>query len=442
MRSLPERAQRRRFLAGLAGMAMSTAASPPVALSMTGTSGTRPITRIKSISRRDETLLRLGGQGRTSCVTWMRDDRLLAAIVEGGGWAGVQPRLYFTSALMSVRGAPNAALIEAVPGYPVQPARDFWRENGSPAYYGSGTLAVAEHVYQFIGTSGQLKIIDGEDVFTGPPASKLIYSPDCGATWFNQDGTTPVCRETAENQSRKTMIFWDEPNGVFSGPRILQMGKGYEDNQDGYVYGYSTRRIKDMHEGDLVMFRVGKGALLDRAAYEFFAGMLRHREARWVRDINALEPVHSFPPGWSCSSVVYYRALDLYLMAGWAEPMIDSKETIAWSGPSSLAFWAAPAPWGPWHQVYEDHSWAPANPGGGCSEPIIVPKWIARDGRSFWLVWTDMYHTKGFRTKSVLDLFYVTDTRMFDQGMERYREFMPYYRFNVQRFDVALAPNV
>ena len=56
-----------------------------------------------------------------------------------------------------------------------------------------------------------------------------------GRTWCNQDGTQPVYFEQPKDQSRKSMIFWDEPKGVFNTVVLLQMGKGYSDNRDGYV---------------------------------------------------------------------------------------------------------------------------------------------------------------------------------------------------------------
>ena len=65
--------------------------------------------------------------------------------------------------------------------------------------------------------------------------------------------------------------------------------------------------------------------------------------------------------------------------------------TACWFGkPSYLGFWVAEQPWGQWRQVHEETEWTP---GGDVNarayQPQISPKWIAADGRSFWLAYTD-----------------------------------------------------
>ena len=45
---------------------------------------------------------------------------------------------------------------------------------------------------------------------------------------------------------------------------------------------------------------------------------------------------------------------------------------------------------GPWEQVYEENSWTPdGDAGARAYQPQIIPKWIADDGKSFWLASTD-----------------------------------------------------
>jgi hypothetical protein len=70
-----------------------------------------------------------------------------------------------------------------------------------------------------------------------------------------------------------------------------------------------------------------------------------------------------------------------------------------WFGkPSYLGFWIAPQPWGPWTQVHEETAWTPLGDGKArCYQPQISPKWLAEDGRSFWLVWTDFQVIDGER---------------------------------------------
>jgi hypothetical protein len=80
--------------------------------------------------------------------------------------------------------------------------------------------------------------------------------------------------------------------------------------------------------------------------------------------------------------------------------------------PSYLGLWTAPRPWGPWQQIHEETAWTPAGDANARAyQPQIAPKWIAADGSSFWLVWTDFQQVGGSR---------------------------PYYAFNLQKVAVVI----
>jgi len=58
----------------------------------------------------------------------------------------------------------------------------------------------------------------------------------------------------------------------------------------------------------------------------------------------------------------------------------------------------APEPWGPWTQIHEELEWTPGgDPAARAYQPQVSPKWIAADGLSFWLVWTDFQVIDGER---------------------------------------------
>ena len=86
--------------------------------------------------------------------------------------------------------------------------------------------------------------------------------------------------------------------------------------------------------------------------------------------------------------MVYNRALNTYMRFNWG---IGVDEGGDWfTQPSYLGFWNAPQPWGPWTQVHEETAWTPGgDQNARCYQPQISPKWIAADGKSFWMVWTD-----------------------------------------------------
>ncbi len=198
-------------------------------------------------------------------------------------------------------------------------------------------------------------------------------------------------------RSRENMIFFEEPGDAFSLLTVVQMGRDYEYNRDGYVYVCAPNGNTEGTMNQLVMFRVPKDRVLDRSAYEYFVARSSGGEAAWSSDINARGVVHTFPSGWVNTqvhpyawhpSVVYYAPLGCYLMANWG--MGCSEEGMWFGQPSYLGFWTAPQPWGPWTQVHEETAWTPAgDPAAVAYQPQISPKWIAADGSHFWMAFTE-----------------------------------------------------
>jgi hypothetical protein len=215
------------------------------------------------------------------------------------------------------------------------------------------------------------------------------------------------------------MVFFQEPGEAFSLLTVLQMGRNYEYNTDGYVYVYAPNGNEEGRMNQLVMFRVRKDRILDRSAYEFF--MSRHPDgaAHWSKDIQARGVVHTFPSGWVNRtthpyawhpSVVYNAPLGAYMMVNWGMGCTGHGHWFV--KPSYLGFWVASKPWGPWMQIHEEAAWMPAgDTGARAYQPQISPKWIARDGRSFWLVFTDFQEINGAR---------------------------PYYAFNYQKVQILV----
>ncbi|MGI8754975.1 MAG: hypothetical protein ACR2MB_03775 [Acidimicrobiales bacterium] len=193
------------------------------------------------------------------------------------------------------------------------------------------------------------------------------------------------------------MAFFNEPDEAFSLLTVLQMGPGYAHNRDGYVYLYAPNGSKEGDMNQLALCRVPRGRILERAAYEYFVALDDGGSASWSGDINARGAAHTFPSGWVNTgghpyawhpSVVYNEPLGLYLMVNWG---MGTNEAGGWfAKPSYLGFWTAPQPWGPWTQIHEETAWLPMGEDSERAyQPQIIPGWIAPDGKSFWLVWTD-----------------------------------------------------
>jgi len=374
-----------------------------------------PPARIKGVHRMEETVARLGGEGDNWHMTWTSDDRLVAGLCDGTAdpWPKV-PRKLYNSRLISIHGLPPKFDFEDTPGYPellVGPG-----PRNASRYYNFGILATNGSIYQFMSTPD--RPFDTNEPHPRFIGAKLIYSPDNGATWRNQDGSTPVRWEPWEERSKTNMAFFKEPSDAFSLLTVLQMGRDYEQNKDGYVYIYSPNGSTEGTMNQLVMCRVKKDRILDRGAYEFFVGRRPDGSANWSKDIVERGVVQTFPSGWVNTkihpyswhpSVVYNKPLGLYLMANWG--MGCTPDGMWFGKPSYLGFWSAPNPWGPWTQIYEEKEWTPAHDRAARAyQPQIMPRGISADGKSFWLVWTDFQFV----------------------GPKR-----PYYSFNLQKVEMT-----
>ena len=86
----------------------------------------------------------------------------------------------------------------------------------------------------------------------------------------------------------------------------------------------------------------------------------------------------------------------------------------------------------------------PANdPAARAYQPQIAPKWIAADGKSFWLVWTDFQGEKeldkSWKENHLAKEWAQLSDDEFAKAIAMAREYTPYYSFNTQRVDLILA---
>ena len=352
--------------------------------------------QIRGMRRLDETILRLGGHGDNWHMSWADDGKQYTSLCDGTGWPEL-PQANYNSRLYAVAGDPPEVSFHYLPGYP-----ELLYIEGTDQcsrYYNFGTLALDGHIYQFLSTPNQ-PFAEHELRFVG---AKLIYSPDNGRTWCNQDGSSPVVWVPWSERTNRNMVFFEEPGDAFSLLTVLQMGRNYAHNSDGYVYVYAPNGNLEGTMNQLVMFRVPRARILERDAYEFFAGLAADGTVAWTPRIEDRGVVHTFPAGWVNTrihpyawhpSVVYNAPLEVYMMTNWG--MGCAPDGMWFGKPSYLGFWTAPQPWGPWTRVYEDTAWTPGGDANARAyQPQIAPGWIAEDGKSFWLVWTDFQEIEG-----------------------------------------------
>lgn len=197
-------------------------------------------------------------------MTWDAEDRQYVGVNDASGWIP-EPLAFYNTRLWTISGGIQDAAFAELSGYP--DLSDFARPENVPRYFGHGLLAARGRLFQFLSTL---------DRATHRPrhwvGAKLIYSVDGGRTWCNQNGTSPVTWEDWDRQSRERLVFFQEGDGSFSLLSILQMGRDYAANRDGYVYVYGLNGNIDGRMNELVMFRVSIAELLNRSSYEYFAG--------------------------------------------------------------------------------------------------------------------------------------------------------------------------
>jgi len=169
---------------------------------------------------------------------------------------------------------------------------------------------------------------------------------------------------------------WDfaEPDGAFSDTSFLNFGKDYSGSRDEYVYAYSqdNRAAKDRYS--IAMFRVKKDKLLNRNAYEYFAGLDAYKNPQWVSNIKHRKSVFRDPNGvgWGVR-VVYNPGIKRYLLTTWHK--LDG----------SWGIFEAPEPWGPWATIAYYKHWIDNTPKFGFDFPR---KWMSADGRTMWMVFS------------------------------------------------------
>jgi hypothetical protein len=415
---------------------------------------------IHGIQTRPETTVRMGGVGDCWCLTWTGAGDQFTCGNDTSSWPGM-PRNCFSNRGYLVYGDPPDVDFEFLPGYPDHPIHPRFvpPERASEYrhdYSGFGTLAVDGRIYLYLATRNG----PTEPRFNG---AKVIYSEDHGATWCNQDGSTPVVWEGWEERTAANHIFLQEDGDAFNVPIVLQMGQEYVDNRDGYVYVYSPNGNTDGTMNEIVLCRVRKEELLDRAGYDFFAGFSPNGQPRWSGQIGDRKPVVTAPEGWVLPlriesaaetpwrigvevqaqphswtpTVVYNRALDVYMMANTGMGVGDDGR---WFGKASyLGFWVADQPWGPWLQIHGDAAWSPTGDDRERAYEVnISPKWIAADGRSLWIVGTDYMDVEEIADETEYQELLISG----DPGDERLAAAVerrqPYYGVSAQKIELLM----
>lgn len=288
-------------------------------------------------------------------LTWADDGHLYGAWGDGGGFGGTNSEGRVSLGVARVEGD--------------------WRNYRGVNVWGGknglhaagldgkswGMICVRGALYMWVVPGSPLKVMQRE--------ARLYRSADHAATW--QPAGWSFARE-------------DD----LTIPTICQFGRDYAGARDDYVYHYFIHPRDDTSDsiqrpGAVYLARSSRERLMERTAYEFFAGMKGSRPV-WSAGAGGKRPVFEDPGGvgWVLS-VSYNPGLKRYLL------MTDHTA----SNRGNLGVFDAPQPWGPWTTVVYWSEADGAGFGAGRVEPNtffwnMPVKWLSRDGTEFTLVFT------------------------------------------------------
>jgi CubicO group peptidase (beta-lactamase class C family) len=296
-----------------------------------------------------DTIIRKAHDSDNWPMTWADDDALYTAYGDGSGFEPFVPQK-LSLGFAKVTGTPPAFLGENLRTPSLEQ-----RGGGLKGRKASGLLCVDAVLYLWARNATN---------------SQLAWSEDHGATWSWAD--------------------WRLTNSLGC-PTFLNFGRNYAGARDPFVYIYSPDSDSAYEVADrLVLARVPKTRIRERAAYEFFTGM-DARQPGWSPDLTRRGAVFSAPALSYRVGISYSPVLNRFLMA---QPIPtaasrDRSGKIDTRFAGGLAIYDAPAPWGPWTTAFFTSQWD-VGPGDSASFPT---KWMSADGRTLYLVfsWDDNF---------------------------------------------------
>ena len=122
-----------------------------------------------------------------------------------------------------------------------------------------------------------------------------------------------------------------------------------------------------------------KGKIREPGAYEYFQKLDGRGRPVWTKDVSQRGQVFSNPPAGVYRTQVSYNAgLKRYFLCH----ILNGSDNVRFQG--GFGIYDAPEPWGPWTTVAYEPTWD-TGPGENMHFP---PKWVSRDGREMYLLFS------------------------------------------------------
>jgi hypothetical protein len=321
--------------------------------------------------------------------TWGKDGNVYSFFGDGGGFGGSDVRGRASFGIARLTGLP-----------PPRPYQETNVYGGFASLYPStvsgksaSLVAVGSSFYAIGGLYRPAELTPGirGPVGSMPPHVELIYSHHGAHSW--RDGTWLFCEAP-----RGTQL---DPTGPFCPLGFINFGPANSGAPGEYVYLFGSSNAAAAEAGApgarTYLARVKGHRMLERAAYQYFAGLGAAGRPRWTRDIREMVPVFNDPNppqpgcGRTCDmaevlqEAVYDAGLQRFIGVAQGEHLAQT------------SFYEATQPWGPWRTIaywnIDPHTGAGGfgNLGLAAGDSLgvhIINAWTSSDGRRLWMAYS------------------------------------------------------
>lgn len=295
-------------------------------------------------------------------VTWADDGHQYASWGDGGGFGGDNSEGRVSLGVARVEGDADSYKVFNVWG---GKAQEHASQFGGKSY---GIISIDGTLYKWVSPGSNEKAY---------VESRLYVSKNHAATWV------PV-----------SWVF-TRADGIVN-PAFCQYGQDYQGSRDDYVYMYASH-IKDssaldvQRPGEIMLMRVPKISLLNKAKYEYYSGLDENQSPIWSKKFTEHHPVFMDKNGvgWSLS-VSYNAGLKRYFL------MTEHTQSMK----ANIGVFDAPEPWGPWSTVYYGKFGDKSDIVSTTFYYNFSNKWLSGDGRRFIMLFTGIGENDAWNTVS------------------------------------------
>lgn len=281
-------------------------------------------------------------------ITWHDNGHLYTAFADGGGFGGNNVDGRVSLGVARVEGG-----AESWTGYNVWggknpesvQATEQGKCNGGILSLGADTL------YMFI---------QEQSTEEGPTAwdqCELWKSTDDGMTWSLIGGDW----------------FFEEPDGLFNSPAVVQYGQNYADNSDGYVYMYGQplNTSQGRSTSSLYLARVTTANIETKGSYQYFSGT-------------------TGSPAWSSNVADAVAVFTVSGLSWGTNAFYNAERGRIWltarHHANGWGIYDATNPYGPWTTIYHiDLGWLDAETK---FTYVFNSKWMDIGGNTYWMVFS------------------------------------------------------